>query len=810
MKNDVLCKTAPQGRNDSLASSRQACGNRLVAGKLLAVALAIALGTAPPAASAQDTAVQITLAAQPLGQALLQLGRETSLQIFYAQDLVRGLQAPPVSGTLTPEAALKALLQGSGIGYTRNGNNVTLTRSSTSQLAPVTVQGRYEATTEGTGSYLARQTAAATGLQLSPRETPQSVSVVTRQQMEDLNVTTLGETLKTVTGLVTTSSDVDRTDIHSRGFYVDTYQYDGVPISTQNDFFGTSTFDPILYDRVEVVRGATGLMTGAGNPGASVNVVRKRATSKTFTGAIGLGAGSWDHHRATVDLSTPLNESGSLRGRVTGMAEERDSYLDRYASRNRAFLATVEADLSADTTLRVGVEHQAKRPDALTWGGLPMLFSDGSSASWPRRFSIAADWTRWDTTNDTVYASLEHRFENDWTITANLSRLDSEYDSRLIYLYGTPDRLTGNGLNALQNRSHQEFDQNSGSLQASGPFQLFGRRHEAVLGVVGNHSNYRYGNHAPLSTAPVGSIYDWDGSYPEPAWGDFNWLGNQKTRQTALFGAMRLSLTDSLKLVIGGRQNRWKRESGTDTMKHDVFTPYAGILYDIDAVHSVYASYTDIFQPQSYRDASGDFLDPVKGKSYEAGIKADYFDGGLTTALSVFRIEQDNVAERDGENTVPGTAEFAYRGAKGITSEGFELQASGEITPGLQVSAGFSRALVRDVDGSRYNPYRPQNLAHLFTTYLVPGTSSKLTVGGGVQWRSGVYYARTLNGAQARVEQGSVLLASLMAHYRFTPNLSTQLNVSNLFDKRYVDLSGDGQGFYGAPRRVMMTARYTF
>lgn len=104
---------------------------------------------------------------------------------------------------------------------------------------------------------------------------------------------------------------------------------------------------------------------------------------------------------------------------------------------------------------------------------------------------------------------------------------------------------------------------------------------------------------------------------------------------------------------------------------------------------------------------------------------------------------------------------------------------SGTLTP---EAAGFSRALVRDVDGSRYNPYRPQNLAHLFTTHLVPGTSSKLTVGGGVQWRSGVYYARTLNGAQARVEQGSVLLASLVAHYRFTPNLSTQLNVSNLFD----------------------------
>ncbi|MGE8677103.1 MAG: TonB-dependent receptor [Achromobacter marplatensis] len=780
----------------------------------LSLSLALALGGAPAGAQAQTPDAHISIAAQPLEQSLLQLGRQTSMQIFYAQDLVAGIQAPAVSGALAPEEALRRLLAGSGLEYERRGNTITLSRPSAShatQLEPVTVEGRNTLTTEGTGSYTVRATAAATGLHLSPRETPQSVSVVTRQQIEDLNLTSLGETLKTVTGLVTTSSDVDRTDIHSRGFYVDTYSYDGVPIATQNDFFGTSNFDPVLYDRVEVVRGATGLMTGTGNPGASVNVVRKRATSKEFTGAVSLGIGSWDDRRATVDLSTPVNAEGSVRARVAGMMEERDSYLDRYHTRNQAFLATVEADVTANTTVRMGIEHQAKRPTDVTWGGLPMLYSDGSPASWRRGFSIGADWTRWSTTNNTIYASVEHQFDNGWNVTANVSRLDSEYDSKLLYLLGQPDRDTGLGLNVWLNRSHQEFDQNSASIQAGGPFELFGRQHEAVFGLIGSKSTLRYGNYPALNTSPVGNIYQWDGSYPDPGWGEFNTLGKNKTHQTAAYGALRFAVTDSLKLIIGGRQNRWVRDSGDDTMRNTEFTPYAGVVYDFNDTYGGYVSYTDIFQPQSYRDASGKYLDPVQGKSYETGLKADYLEGRLTTSFSVFRIEQDNVAERDGSRFVDGTSEFAYRGAKGLTSEGFELQASGELNPGWQVSAGFSRALVRDADGNRFNTYRPQNLAHLFTTYLVPGTSGKLTVGGGVQWRSSVYIDQTTSaGVKARREQGSVLLTSVMANYRFTPNLSAQLNISNLFDRKYFDLTGDGQGFYGSPQKAMLTMKYAF
>lgn len=788
-------------------------GTTVIGLNALAFSLFLALGLHAPDVQAQETPLAIGIAAQPLEAALEKLGAQAGLQIFYLPEAVKGLHAPNVSGNLTADQALSRLLAGTGLEFRRNGKNVSLSRPAqgeTTQLAPVRVVGR-DLSTEGSGSYTVQASTSATGLRLSPRETPQSVSVVTRQQMEDMNLTTLGESFRSVTGIVATMSDIDRTDIYSRGFYIDNYQYDGVSIPTQNDFFGTSNFDPILYDRIEIVRGATGLMTGAGNPGASVNMVRKRASSDVFTGSASVGIGSWDHHRAAIDLSTPLNKDGTVRARVAGMMEERDSYIDRYHTRNRAWLATAEADLTPDTTVRVGVEHQAKRPTGVTWGGVPTLDNKGQDLDWRRSFSIGGDWTLWDTTSNTFYAGLDHRFANGWALKANVSRLESKYDSKLIYLMGHPDRVTGQGMSVLLNNSHQEFDQNSASLEVSGPFEAFGQEHEAFVGLMGSKSNYRYGNHPPQGSAPVGNIFEWDGSYPEPVWGSFRQLGEQETRQNAVYGALRLSLSDSLKLIVGGRQTNWKRESGDDTMNHHVFTPYAGLLYDFNAHYTAYVSYTDIFQPQTYRDAGGNYLDPVQGKSYELGLKAEHLDGKLNTSVALFRIQQDNVAEKDGGKTVPGSTDFAYRGVKGIKSEGFELQASGEIQPGWQVSVGFARSLVRNAEGDPFKTSDPQNQAHLQTSYVVPGTEGKLSVGGGLQWRSHVYVdTNVAPQLDVRRAQGSVMLANLMAHYRFSSSLSAQLNVNNLFDKKYVDLTEDSQGFYGAPQKIMLTMKYQF
>src|SRR5690606_36162797 len=150
---------------------------------------------------------------------------------------------------------------------------------------------------------------------------------------------------------------------------------DGIPTAVTGGSgwaAGESAIDPIIYDRIEVVRGATGLMTGAGNPSAAVNFVRKRASSRDFAADLSLGAGSHDTYRASADLQTPLTEDGRVRGRIVGAHQQGHSFLDRYSTRKSIFYGTVEADLTDRTVLRLGYHYQDNAPKGSAWGGFPL------------------------------------------------------------------------------------------------------------------------------------------------------------------------------------------------------------------------------------------------------------------------------------------------------------------------------------------------------------------------------------------------------------------------------------------------------
>ncbi|RQO63787.1 ferric-rhodotorulic acid/ferric-coprogen receptor FhuE [Variovorax sp. KBW07] len=797
---------------------------------LLMLALGGLVGAGMPATAFAAEAVSLDAAATrayaipagPLGRTLASFAVGSGIALSFDPVLTEGLGSLALSGRFTAREAITRLLAGSGLQVVaRTDGSYTLGRrpagSSNAQggvdtLAPVTVTAEADrsGTTEGTGSYTTPATAAATGLALSLRDTPQSVTVLTRQQIEDQNLLSLGQAMKSVTGVFSVSSDTDRTDLYSRGFYIDNYQYDGVPTTVTTDFFGASNNDPTLYDRIEVVRGSTGLLSGAGNPSASINLVRKHADSKVFAGAVSLGLGSWNQRRATVDLSTPLTEDGRVRARVIGMAEARDSYIDMYHGRKRVFYGVVDADLTPDTTLSVGVEYQANRPTGSTWGGLPLVFSDGSPARWDASKTVGTPWTNWDATNTIVFANLTHRFDNGWKLKANLAHRKSEQDARLLYLYGDMDRITGTGLRALTGHFEHAFRQNNVDLQLTGPFELLGRKHEVVVGMSNAQSRYVQAKHAPVGeVADSGNFYLWNGSFPEPAWGPLKVSEIDKTRQTGYYGAVRFSLADPLKLIVGGRQNSWRTSNSKATRRHEVFTPYAGLVYDINDTYSAYASYTDIFQPQNYRDATGAYLDPVTGKSYEIGIKGEHLGGKLNTSFALFRAQQDNVAQRDGGRLVPDSTNEAYRGAKGVLSKGFEMQVSGELASGWNLSAGIARTLAREANGDRVNTAMPSTLVNVFTTYRLPGQWQQLTVGGGVNWQNRTYYRFSVDDVAMRYTQKSLAVVSLMARYAFTPKLSLQVNVENLFNKKYYN-NIDGQAYVGIPRNVVATLNYKF
>jgi outer-membrane receptor for ferric coprogen and ferric-rhodotorulic acid len=202
-----------------------------------------------------------------------------------------------------------------------------------------------------------RKTTAGTRFELAPRQIPQSVSIISHQRIEDQGLDDIIAVLENTTGVSSTRSDSERFEFYARGFYIDNYQFDGIPTTmVQNWSYGDSALDLALYDRVEVVRGATGLMTGAGNPSASVNLIRKHADSAELTCSVQVSAGSWGRTRTTVDVTTPLNASGTVRARVIGSYLDTDSYVDRYRQDKTLGYTVIDADLTPDTPLSVGYD----------------------------------------------------------------------------------------------------------------------------------------------------------------------------------------------------------------------------------------------------------------------------------------------------------------------------------------------------------------------------------------------------------------------------------------------------------------------
>ncbi|HEY0588492.1 MAG TPA: TonB-dependent siderophore receptor [Pseudoduganella sp.] len=681
-----------------------------------------------------------------------------------------------------------------------------------------------QVTAQKLDSYTTDRSRTATPLNLSVRDTPQSVSVVTQQRIEDQALHTVSDAANNVTGVSVNQYETHRAGLTARGFDIDNLQIDGVPTTWDQPWSSGEVMGSLAsYERVEVVRGATGLMTGAGNPSAAINLVRKRAASKELTGSAEAGIGSWRERRGMVDVSTGVNASATVRARVVGEYQRADSWVDLLKSKSHTFYGTVEADLAPRTVLSAGYSRQKNEPEGPMWGGLPYWYTDGSKTGWDVSKTSAAGWTRWESEYENVYASVEHNFDNGWKLRASFSRGDRQADSALLYLSGVPDRVTGLGVSAFAGSYITRTRQDDIGLHASGPFEFAGRKQEAAIGYMHSKQEFNadsraadYGSGYP----PVGNFNSWNGAaYPEPKWGRPTIYESSETKQEALYGVVRFTIADPLKAIIGARVTNYDKTgvgawSPAYQLKHDhQLTPYAGMVYDISENLSVYASYTDIFQPQNRKDMAGNNLDPVIGKSYETGLKGEFLDGRVNASLAVFKIKQDKLAQEAGlvdrDGAGPLAPEAYYRAANGAKSDGFEFEVSGELARGWNATAGYSQFKARDAAGGDINSVYPRKLFRVFTSYRLDA----LTVGGGVNWESRTYtmVPAAPAGSDGLMEQDSFALASLMARYDITKQLSAQLNVNNLFDKKHFGMfAAYGAITYAAPRSVSASLKYRF
>ncbi|MGC4011283.1 MAG: TonB-dependent siderophore receptor [Pseudomonas sp.] len=802
------------------------------------LALAVALATTPLFAATTHAAQaqqQFAIPAGALDQALNRFASQAGVLLSVDAALTVGKRSPGLQGYFPTEDALARLLAGSGLQASLQADGSYLlepAKDSVLKMDDSVVSGlALDTATEGTDSYIAPATSTSTGLALTVRETPQTVSVMTRQRIDDQGLHSLTDVLEQTPGLSVQHYDSERFNIWSRGYGIDAYQYDGVRTTLVPSTTATpqSLSDMVVYDRVEVLRGASGLLTGAGDPSGTVNLVRKKPT-REFQGYVSAGMGSWDKYRTELDVSGPLTDSGNIRGRAVGAYQTGNSFIDYYQQDKQVYYGVLEADLTDSTLLTVGVDYQKYSPQGVSYGSFPMFYSDGSQTDFSRSFNPASRWSYRDQDTLNTFYALEQKLANDWSLKLAVNQLYSTRDFSLASAsWGFPDKQSGDGL-MLYGGDGKGWQKQTGiDLMARGPFQLLGREHELVLGY--NWSKFEDHNdpaYDDLEGREV-NIYTWNNQTPRPI-SDGKLMDNDSLiHQSGVYLATRLKPTDDLAVILGARASNYKYSysldylvpdfaaySSTERMKETgQVTPYAGVVYDLTEEHSVNASYTSIFQPQSYRDRNGSPLDPREGDNYEIGLKSELFDGRLNTAIALYMIKQDNLAEADPGQIVPGTdGETAYRAVSGAKTKGFDLEASGELLPGWNLTASYSHSVTKDSDGERLNTVAPAEMFKLWTTYRLPGEWEKLTVGGGANWQSGIHFTATpwQLGQTVKAKQEQYTVVDLMARYRFTDQVSATLNVNNLFDKKYLsalDTTFYG-GYYGDPRNVMLTTQYRF
>lgn len=800
----------------------------------LCVAVTLAALASSTLAQAQD--LTFNLPSGPLASTLNAIASQSGHIVSLEPSLVKGKQAPAVVGKMPAEQAMQQALSGSGLQLrvTGQGNfSVEPVMDSTAALqlgATNIVELSTDATTEGSGSYTSRAVTIGKGTH-TLKEIPQSITVVTRKQLDDQGLTDLKDAANKTTGLVGAQGVGKGMILSSRGFQIDDWQYDGVPIPRNTYALGNwATQDLIFFDRMEVLRGASGLLQGTGSPGGAVNLVRKRgqiAPTVTLTGK----AGSWDHYGLQLDAGGPLNQTGTVRGRFVADQDNSHSFVDSAWSKTTSLYGALDFDLRDDTTLGLAVSHSSGESRPMV-RGFPR-YADSKAIDLPRSTYTGAKWNHSQIDVTTLYADLEHRFNDDWAFKVGAVRQTESNIAKNQRVQSTLKGLAADGSGVQYADFYSDFDSTKVGLDMNltGKFEAWSMQQEIMVG--GNYSKLTTDDqYARTFNDSTDTIFGIDHDRPDISYeGLINSPGGQGTpsnydiRQKGLYGSWRVKPVDSLTLVLGSRVSwydysykYWTQKASGITANPDSttnetgqVTPYAGIVYDLSREWAVYASYTDVFEPQTARTVTGPVLKPVIGSNYEVGIKGELMDGRVNTSLAVFRYDQENRAVPDMQSPQLCDGWYCSIASGKVRSQGIEAEISGEVTDSLQLFAGYTYNTTKylkdpESEGKIFSWWTPKHMLRVWSNYQFSGDWSRVSTGLG-------FTAQTHTiGYDSSVNVPGYAVWNARVGYQMTPEIELAMNANNLFDKTYFTAGYNqlnGNNNYGDPRNVMFSVKYT-
>ena len=679
-------------------------------------------------------------------------------------------------------------------------------------LSHASTEDTIETVTVVGNELMSPEVSSSTGLSLTPEETPQSITVLDSDYIEERSLDSIDDLLQRVIGISSLETDDVRNQFQSRGFEINSYQIDGMPYSWGDTagFSGQTNIDMSIYERVEVVRGSTGLTSGVGDPSASINLVRKHADSTMPTGHVEATVGSWNKRQVLADVSNGLSDDGSLRGRIVAKYSQGESYVDLYESERKVLYAVVEKDLSTQSLLRVGASYQSDDRDGAAWGGLPGVYSDGTATHFSRSKTAATDWNYWNTEHLSLFVDHEYMFANGWQLKSSYSHSQYSQRAKLTNINIGALEKDGSGLLAWSYNNDGESTQDSFNMKLNGHYSVLNHQHELILGVSYNRLKdfNQYYAMDPAAYASIDDYFNWTGDLEEPNWQDTKTTEYDfTTTQLAFYTATRIHLSDNTKAILGARIANWQREGENygDVTYGDngIITPYTGLLYDLNDNNRLYASYATIYEPQNNQDRYGDYLDPLEGKTYEVGIKSN-LNTNLTISGALFRIEQDNLAQDDPGYTVPNTANTAQKAVDGTVSQGIEVQISARPVTGMDLYLGMTQYQAEDNAGNDVNTDFARKQIKFSSNYQFVDWIPALTIGADIRWQSEIH-------ASDDIRQPAYSLVDVMASYQISRDFTMRLNMNNVFDKTYYSyLNSSNTVRYGAPFSAKLSVNYNF
>lgn len=674
-----------------------------------------------------------------------------------------------------------------------------------STLAPVVVNGSSQP-----DGYLSKVTVGGKE-ERTVREIPNSVSVITRQRIEEQNLSTVTEVLNQTPGVTAISNDSTQSQFYSRGFSLGV-AYDGIPARTGLN--GYQQIDLPVYERVEVLRGPAGVLQGSDEPGGVVNLVRKRAKPEfALSGAV--SAGSWNNYKGEIDVTGPLNEDKTVRGRAVFSAQDRDYFYDATSTRKWLGYGTLEWDLTRDTTLSlIATVQDDKTP--VSYSGLPAR-TTGGLLDVPRETNPVPRWARYAWHTQDLAAELEHRFNADWRAKVKLARREQSFYFKDAYASTGVDPVKQT-LNYSRRVSDVDYQRDAADLFVTGAFPLLDRKHDLMFGYnYDDFTTQNVGVNAPDVNNIAFGRFDLVPDFDLP----YNRGTLSQTRQSGFYGQVRLNVADPLKVLLGGRLSNFETRSRNvapgkpsdwvvgKNKADDEFTPYAGVVFDLTQQLSLYASYASIFVPQTQSRVNGDTIDPREGRQYEIGAKGEFFNGALNASVALFNLRDKNRSFADPAH--PGY----FVNAGEVESKGWEFELSGSPLPGYQLQLGYSRqdtVYLKDPAnaGLQFQTWQPRHTLKAWgTRSFADGWLKGLTLGLGATAAS---ENKAGNGSSAIRRQGGYAVVNALLSYAIDDRTSVSLNLNNVFDRTYYTRLGGTNTYnsYGEPRNVAVTLRTRF